>query len=82
MIRGGHRLWHAPEAKPRTYALDNVPVPWEQLGEFGLRLTPNPETENGIQKQLEISVAAQDNLVSLTHRLTNRPWPIERPPGR
>src|SRR5664279_5701904 len=23
---GGHRLWHAPEVFPRTYAPDNVPV--------------------------------------------------------
>ena len=23
---GGHRLWHAPEVFPRTYAPDNLPV--------------------------------------------------------
>lgn len=32
-IRGGHRLWHAPEAKPRTYALDNSPVRVEELND-------------------------------------------------
>jgi hypothetical protein len=26
MIRGGHRLWIAPEEKPKTYELDNAPV--------------------------------------------------------
>ncbi|MEY3150524.1 MAG: hypothetical protein RLY92_751, partial [Chloroflexota bacterium] len=23
---GGHRLWHAPESRPRTYHPDNTPV--------------------------------------------------------
>ena len=26
MIRGGHRLWVAPEEKPKSYELDNVPI--------------------------------------------------------
>jgi len=81
MIRGGHRLWHAPEAKPRTYALDNSPVEIEEIGDFGLRLNPPVETGNGIRKQIEISMAAEDNLVVLTHRLTNiGPWSIELAP--
>ena len=25
-LYGGHRLWHAPQAVPRTYAPDNAPV--------------------------------------------------------
>ncbi|MEM2960208.1 MAG: hypothetical protein QXU67_01245, partial [Candidatus Bathyarchaeia archaeon] len=25
-IYGGHRLWSSPEAKPRSYSLDNQPV--------------------------------------------------------
>ena len=25
-LYGGHRLWHSPEAKPRTYEPDNSPV--------------------------------------------------------
>jgi hypothetical protein len=28
-IYGGHRLWHAPEAMPRTYEPDNIPVAWD-----------------------------------------------------
>ena len=81
MIRGGHRLWHAPEAKPRSYALDNSPVECEQSGDFLLRLTPPPEQENGIQKELEIVMSADANLVTLTHRLTNvGPWGIELAP--
>ena len=26
LIYGGHRFWHAPEEKPRTYYPDNAPV--------------------------------------------------------
>ncbi len=81
MIRGGHRLWHAPETKPRTYALDNSAVQFEELDEFGMRLTPEPERENGIQKEIEITMAADANQVTLTHRLANiGPWAIEIAP--
>ena len=81
MIRGGHRLWHAPEAKPRSYSLDNSPVAIDVLGDMGVRLTPEPELDNGVQKQLEISMAAGENLVTIVHRLTNiGPWDIELAP--
>ncbi len=80
-IRGGHRLWHAPEAKPRTYALDNGPVNLEQHHECCIRLSPPPETENGILKQLDISMGENDNAVVITHRIINTgPWAIELAP--
>jgi len=80
-IRGGHRLWHAPEIKPRTYALDNTPVAFEKLGENGVRLTPPAETECGIQKQIDLQLSNQNNKVVVTHRLTNiGQWPIELAP--
>jgi hypothetical protein len=80
-IRGGHRLWHAPEAKPRTYSPDNGPVELEVMGEFAVRLTPAPETENGIQKQIDIALAAEETVATVTHRITNTgPWPIELAP--
>ena len=78
MIRGGHRLWLAPEAKPRSYAPDNAPVQFKKIGEFGMRLTPIPEAATGVQKQMNISMAANEDLVTITHRLTNiGPWAIE-----
>jgi len=80
-LRGGHRLWHSPEAKPRTYALDNGPVELEKIHEFSLRLNQPVETENGIRKQIRISMTAEDNMVALTHRLTNvGPWSVELAP--
>ena len=38
-IRGGHRLWISPEAKPKTYYPDNEPVAYE-ITDNGVILTP------------------------------------------
>ncbi len=42
-IYGGHRLWHAPEATPRTYYPDNEPVTVELHDDAG----PPPEIPSG-----------------------------------
>ncbi|HEY3415628.1 MAG TPA: hypothetical protein VGM23_01975 [Armatimonadota bacterium] len=77
-IRGGHRLWHAPEAIPRSYFPDNDPVACEEIGDWGIRLTPQPETTYGVQKQMEITMAETQNMVTVTHRITNiGAWDIE-----
>ena len=79
--RGGHRLWHAPEARPRSYWPDNDPVALEELDELSLCLTPPPETGNGVQKQMELRMAADADEVTVTHRLTNTgPWEITLAP--
>jgi len=79
-IYGGHRLWHAPEAKPRTYEPDNFPVKHEWNGSV-LRLTQDTEKSTGIQKQMEISLNDQTGQVTILHRLTNRnPWTVELAP--
>jgi len=69
-IYGGHRLWHAPEAYPRTYSPDNTPVTWHIQGE-SLVVTQPPEVSTGIQKELEISLAAEGTHVRVIHRLRN-----------
>jgi hypothetical protein len=80
-IRGGHRFWHAPEAIPRTYILDNYPVEFEQLNELSLRVMPATETENGIQKQIDLAMDKSERKVTLTHRMTNiGRWEIELAP--
>ena len=80
-IRGGHRLWSSPEGKPRSYSLDNSPVTVEELGPYGVRLISPPEVENGIQKEMEITLAAGDNHVTVVHRITNLgAWDIELAP--
>lgn len=79
-IYGGHRLWHAPEAQPRTYAPDNDPVEWSWDGAT-LRLTPPVEAATGIQKQIEIALAPDGGEARVLHRLINRgPWDVETAP--
>lgn len=70
MIRGGHRLWFAPEAKPDTYELDNVPVNVQRLPD-GVRTRQVPGSITGIRKSMEIRMANRKNEVTITHILTN-----------
>lgn len=75
---GGHRLWHAPEEKPRTYMPDNGPVKVD-LTHTGAVLTQDPEPGTGIQKQLELTL--EQGRLRVVHRLTNRnPWGVELAP--
>jgi hypothetical protein len=77
---GGHRLWHAPEAMPRTYALDDSPVEISQTQD-GLLVTRPAEAETGIEKSIQISLVADKPQVVLQHTLTNRGlWPVECAP--
>ncbi|MEK7834190.1 MAG: hypothetical protein AAB401_24090, partial [Acidobacteriota bacterium] len=76
-IRGGHRLWHAPEDSVRTYVLDNSPIKFEKLkfkklGETGVRLIQPIEKLTGIQKEIDLTLDAEGTGVTLTHRLRNK----------
>ena len=78
-IYGGHRFWSAPEAKPRTYFPDNAPVQTNWDGKT-LTLTPPPETVNGIQKQISVTMTASGD-VHVVHKMTNiSQWEIELAP--
>ena len=77
---GGHRIWHAPEDKVRTYEPDNGPIQ-AQVIPNGLLLTMPPETRSGIQKSIEITLDPASSEVHVVHRLKNAgPWPIEIAP--
>jgi hypothetical protein len=79
-IYGGHRLWHAPETKPRTYPSDNFPIDVIQAT-WGVRLIPPEEEDNGIQKEIDIRMMTDAPRVELVHRIRNTgPWPIELAP--
>jgi hypothetical protein len=79
-IYGGHRLWHAPEVKPRSYAPDNAPVKADWDGQR-LKLTQPVEAATGLQKEMEIALSPDEARVAVTHRLFNRsPWDIEVAP--
>lgn len=79
-IYGGHRLWHAPEAQPRTYAPDNSSIEIRTSG--GRIHTIQPVEEmTGIQKELEIRMAADAPRVEILHRLRNKnQWAVELAP--
>jgi hypothetical protein len=69
LMRGGHRLWVAPEVRPETYALDNAPVQ-VSVRKNAITLLQPVEPETALQK--EITVELTDNgSVTLTHRLEN-----------
>ena len=79
-IYGGHRLWHAPEAKPRTYCPDNSPVTLEEHADF-VRLIQPTEAPTGIQKEIDIRLSAAEANVEVTHRLRNTNlWAVELAP--
>jgi len=67
---GGHRLWHAPEVMPATYAPDDAGVGATPLTD-GVRLSGPVEPQTGIRKQLEVHLAADQAVVELRHVLTN-----------
>ncbi|MBI5032702.1 MAG: hypothetical protein HZB51_19435 [Chloroflexi bacterium] len=78
MSFGGHRLWHAPEVFPRTYAPDfqSVDHTWK---DNVLKMVQKTEPETGIQKEIEICI--QNKTVHLVHRLINRnSWAVELAP--
>lgn len=74
---GGHRLWTAPERLPRSYPADNHPVAYTVDGNT-VTVTPPAEVENGVQKQMSITLGESGSDVTVTHRVTNLGrWPIE-----
>lgn len=79
-FRGGHRLWHAPEAMPRTYAPDTGELKITDLP-HGVILETNTEPGTGIRKRIEIHLAPDQPTVTLTHMLINDGlWTVELAP--
>ncbi|MCS7264138.1 MAG: hypothetical protein NZ805_04830 [Armatimonadetes bacterium] len=80
-IYGGHRLWHAPEVKPRTYYPDNEPVEVKILNDFSIELIQPTEKWTGIQKRIVVNMHGSESQVTVTHILTNHNlWAIELAP--
>jgi hypothetical protein len=76
-IRGGHRLWHAPESFPRTYGPDNEGLVVEG-NDGGVLLSRPTEATTGIQKSVQIQLYPDRAALALHHRLENRgAWPVE-----
>lgn len=78
---GGHRLWAAPEAKPRSYWPDNDPVQVEVLGSGSVRFTPSPEVPANLQKSITITLDDDGTQVTVDHDVKNIGlWPVELAP--
>ena len=76
---GGHRLWHAPEAMPRTYIPDTE-VKITELSN-GVILEAQTEPGSGIRKRIEINLASNAPTATLTHTLINDGlWAVELAP--
>ena len=79
-FRGGHRLWHAPEAMPRTYIPDNAGGQVTRLRD-GLRIDMPAEPWTNIAKSIEIQLNAERPQVIVRHELRNDgPWAVELAP--
>jgi hypothetical protein len=79
-FRGGHRLWHAPESMPRTYAPDTGALIITELVD-GVSLEAQTEPGTGIRKRIDIRLAADTPTVTLTHTMSNQgAWTIELAP--
>lgn len=79
-LRGGHRLWHAPEAADRTYVPDDQGLQVEALP-GGVRLSRPPEAPTGIAKSIEARLHADRPGLTLVHRLQNcGAWAVELAP--
>lgn len=77
---GGHRLWHSPEALPRTYLPDNDGVTTETLP-GGIRLIGPTEPGSGIAKTIEVQLVDGRAAVTMIHTLRNDGlWPVEFAP--
>lgn len=71
MIRGGHRLWIAPEAPAWSYEPDNVPYEAVEAVPGGVLTRQSPGPVTGLVKQMEIRLAEDENRVTVKHSLTN-----------
>ncbi len=77
---GGHRLWYAPEAMPRSYIPDDEGLVVTELPD-GLILDGRVEAGTGIQKRLQVCMDPDRPRVTLAHTLTNNGlWDVELAP--
>lgn len=70
MIRGGSRIWVAPEDRVASYAPDNEPVEIEIRGNSLIATAPVEDTTR-VQKQMVIRIAERDCTVEVLHRVRN-----------
>lgn len=70
-LRGGDRVWKAPEDPVATWAPDNVPVEIV-VTDSGLVAREPVEPLTNLQKEIEINMAQSGSEVTVSHRIANR----------
>ena len=70
-LRGGDRVWKAPEDPVATWAPDNVPVEITTTAN-GLIARAPVEPLTSLKKEIEVRMAAAGTDVTVLHRITNR----------
>ena len=76
-LRGGDRVWKAPEDPIATWVPDNLPVEMT-ITANGLIATAPVEPPTLLQKEIEVRMANSGTDVTVIHRLTNRSlFPLE-----
>ncbi len=79
-LRGGDRVWKAPEDPVATWAPDNVPVEI-RFTPAGLIARAPVEPLTGLQKEIEVRMASSGTAVTVFHRITNHGlFPLEFSP--
>lgn len=74
---GGHRLWHSPEAFPRSYMADNEPLESYELFDNGIRLVQKQEEWTQMKKSLELYFEEDGGIRVVNSITNNNAWPIE-----
>ncbi|WAM37044.1 hypothetical protein [Caldicellulosiruptor acetigenus] len=69
-IYGGTRLWHSPEAMPRTYFPDNHKIDFE-IVENGIVLKQPMETTTFLQKTIELKFHPTEAEAYVTYKIKN-----------
>jgi hypothetical protein len=71
MIRGGHRLWIAPEDEKVTYHWDNEPVEHREDGDGFLTFFSRQAEPLRIAKELKIRMAPDSSKIEIQHLARN-----------
>jgi hypothetical protein len=74
---GGHRLWHAPEALPRSYDPEDSGVTVTVNG-LDMMVQGPVEAHTGIRKSIRFMMDSKQASVRVEHRMENQGvWPVE-----
>ena len=71
MIRGGHRLWIAPEDELLSYHRDNEPVSWTRGKNGEIVISSRMNSPHPLRKDLSLLLGTSGSRLELLHTVTN-----------